>query len=158
MPLSNASSVQISQSPQQTANNFSELLTTATVGPVPSSEISSETTTNRINAVVWNVMPAMTEDLKNSIINFINSDPSGNVIAATNTSPRRKTIQFEFQGSPSNVYKFGEIGIFSIFLGYPSLIIGATTVFGSTQTINIGNQLNNLINNNSVQPNQFGSQ
>jgi hypothetical protein len=120
--------ININSSAQQTAQNFSELLPTSTVGPVQSSEISTSSTSNQVQAVVWQSVNEMTVDLQNAIINFINTDKDGNFIPNQNNQPRSKTITFEFQGSPSNVYKFGEIGTVSIFLGYPSLIISSNPI------------------------------
>lgn len=127
MPITNTN-ININSSTQQTAQNFAVLTPNATIGPVQSAEVSTSSTSNQVQAVVWESLTEMTTDLQNAIINFINTDKDGNFIPNQNNQPRSKTITFEFQGSPSNVYKFGELGTVSIFLGYPSLIISSNPI------------------------------
>lgn len=127
MPITNTN-ININSSAQQTAQNFAVLTPNATIGPVQSTEVSTSSTSNQVQAVVWESLTEMTTDLQNAIINFINTDKDGNFIPNQNNQPRSKTITFEFQGSPSNVYKFGELGTVSIFLGYPSLIISSNPI------------------------------
>jgi len=131
MPVSITNSTttfNINTSGQQTAQDFATLAPSGTIGPVQSTEVSNESTSSQVNAVVWESIPQMTLDLQNAIINFINTDKDGNFVPNQNNQPRSKTITFEFQGSPSNIYKFGEIGVVNIVLGYPSLIISSQQV------------------------------
>lgn len=138
MPVSITNSTttfNINTSGQQNAQDFAILAPSGTIGPVQATEVSTDSTSKQVNAVVWESIPQMTLDLQNAIINFINTDKDGNFIPNQNNQPRSKTITFEFQGSPSNVYKFGEIGTVNIVLGYPSLIISSTQV--QTQSFQI---------------------
>jgi hypothetical protein len=127
--------ININSAGQQTAQGFALLAPGSTIGPVQSTEVSTSSASNQVQAVVWDVIPQMTIDLQNAIIDFINTDKDGNFIPNQNNQPRSKTITFEFQGSPSNVYKFGELGTVNIVLGYPSLIISSQQV--QTQSFQI---------------------
>lgn len=149
MPVSltnSNSNININTSGVQSAQGFAVLAPGATIGPVQSTEVSTSSASNQVQAVVWEAIPQMTNDLKDAIINFINTDKDGNFIPNQNNQPRSKTITFEFQGSPSNVYKFGEIGTVDIVLGYPSLIIGTTT-FGTSQSFQIPSSVISTLSN-----------
>ena len=97
--------------------NFIELVPVAELGPLGQAE--STTTSPTVNAVVWTLVPTMTQDLKNAIVSFIDQDKTGNSIANNFFSGRSKVIEFEFQGTPSNIYQFGEIGVIQINMSYP---------------------------------------
>jgi hypothetical protein len=99
------------------ATDFVELVPVALLGPLGVAE--STTTKPNINAVIWSIVPNMTTDLKNAIISFIDKNKSGKSIVSSFFEGRKKVIEFEFQGTPSNIYKFGEIGILRINLSYP---------------------------------------
>ena len=99
------------------AVNFVELVPVASLGPV--GQAASTTTTPNVNAVIWSIVPNMTQDLKTAIIGFINKDKNGKTISQNLLEGRTKVIEFEFQGTPSNIYKFGELGLVTIKLSYP---------------------------------------
>ena len=96
--------------------NFIEVLPVAQIGPLGTAVTAA---TNTVNTVIWSAVPAMTEDLKNAIISFINQDKTGNSIQNNLFQGRTKVIEFEFQGLPSNIYQFGEIGVIQINMSYP---------------------------------------
>lgn len=97
--------------------NFVELIPVAELGPLGTAE--STTTTPSVNAVIWSIVPNMTQDLKNAIIGFIDQDKTGKTVISDFFSGRSKLIEFEFQGLPSNIYQFGEIGLIQINMSYP---------------------------------------
>lgn len=97
--------------------NFIELVPVALLGPYGTAQ--STVTTPSVNAVVWNIVPTMNQNLKNAIISFIDKNKSGKSIVSSFFSGRKKIIEFEFQGSPSTIYQFGEIGVLKINLSYP---------------------------------------
>ncbi len=101
--------------------NFIELVPTQYLGPTaPASALNAGTTTTpNVNVVLWNLVPQMTTDLQSAIIQFIDKDKSGNSVPIASNLPRNKTITFEFQGSPSNVYQFGNLGFINLILSYP---------------------------------------
>jgi len=96
---------------------FLELIPTQYLGPA--AQAAASTTTPNVNAVLWDLVPTMTADLKSAIIQFIDKDKSGKFVPNKASLGRTKTITFEFQGSPSKVYKFGELGLLNIILSYP---------------------------------------
>jgi len=97
--------------------NFVELVPVAELGPL--GQAMSTTAQTNVNAVLWSIVPNMTQDLKNAIISFIDKDKTGRSMANNSFEGRTKTIEFEFQGMPSNIYQFGEIGVLQIVLSYP---------------------------------------
>ena len=97
--------------------NFVELIPVAELGPL--GQALSTTTTPNVNAVIWSIVPNMTEDLKSAIISFIDQDKTGNSWVSNIFEGRTKTIEFEFQGLPSNIYQFGNIGLITINMSYP---------------------------------------
>lgn len=127
---------------------FLELVPTQSLGPA--AQASAATTTPNVNAVLWDLVPSMTNDLKTAIIQFIDKDKSGKFVPILANLGRTKTITFEFQGSPSKVYKFGELGLLNIILSYPPSA-KATTGLSSTANLNVsaktpgGPQLNTTI-------------
>ena len=120
--------------------NYVELIPVAELGPLGQAE--STTTPPSVNAVVWSIVPAMTQDLKNAIIAFIDQDKTGNSFLSNIFDGRTKTIEFEFQGLPSNIYQFGNIGLITINMSYPpgAAIVNTpiTQVFGNTITSSLG--------------------
>jgi hypothetical protein len=104
--------------------NFIELVPTQYLGPTAlasavNAGIAGTTTTPNVNVVLWNLVPQMTTDLQSAIIQFIDKNKSGNLVSIASNLPRTKTITFEFQGSPSNVYQFGNLGFINLILSYP---------------------------------------
>lgn len=112
--------------------NFLELVPTQYLGPA--AQAAAATTTPDVNAVLWNLVPTMTNDLKSAIIQFIDKDKSGKFVPNIASLGRTKTITFEFQGSPSKIYKFGELGLLNIVLSYPP---SAKSVTGLASTANV---------------------
>ena len=107
--------------------DFLELIPAAEIGPV--GQADSTTTSPTVNAVIWSLVPSMTQDLKNAIVGFINQDKTGNSSPITTFDGRSKIMEFEFQGTPSNIYQFGEIGLIKINMSYPpGSNIAATTL------------------------------
>lgn len=116
-----------------TETGFLELVPTQYLGPA--AQASAATTTPNVSAVLWDLVPSMTNDLKTAIIQFIDKDKSGKFIPISANLGRTKTITFEFQGSPSKVYKFGELGLLNIILSYPP---SAKAVTGLSSTGLVG--------------------
>lgn len=108
---------------------FLELIPTQILGPA--AQAAEATTTPNVNAVLWDLVPSMTNDLKTAIIQFIDKDKSGKFVSIKSNLGRTKTITFEFQGSPSKTYQFGELGLLNIVLSYPPSA-KATTGLSST--------------------------
>ena len=113
---------------------FLELIPTQYLGPA--AQASASTTTPNVSAVLWDLVPTMTADLKSAIIQFIDKDKSGKFVPIKANLGRTKTITFEFQGSPSKVYKFGELGLLNIILSYPPSA-KAVTGLGTTLNTNL---------------------
>jgi len=119
------------------STDFLELVPTQYLGPA--AQAAEANTTPDVSAVLWDLVPSMTNDLKTAIIQFIDKDKSGKFIPINANKGRTKTITFEFQGSPSKVYQFGELGLLNIILSYPP---GAK--------INVGNATTATINTNLI--------
>lgn len=101
---------------------FIELIPNVVLGPDPASTFvnqAAQTITPDVNVVIWDLINSMNDDLKAAIVQFIDKDKSGNFITNFSNLGRTKTITFEFQGTPSKIYQFGELGFLNLVLSYP---------------------------------------
>jgi hypothetical protein len=122
---------------------FFELVPNILLGPEPNNTFNTallpgaQTITPNVNVVIWDLVDSMNDDLKAAIIQFIDKDKSGSFVVNLASLGRTKTITFEFQGTPSKIYQFGELGFLNLVLSYPP---GAkfNLAGGTTNTI-VGN-------------------
>jgi hypothetical protein len=118
--------VDISESPRQTQNNFSEQQSALEIGPKTTTAAAGDAIStatpapSQINR--WQVITTADEGLKNALYDWINTKSDGVRVAPDTTNGRTKKLTFNFCGNLGKSIKPDEIGEFNLIFSYPPKI------------------------------------
>jgi hypothetical protein len=124
---------------REVESNYSEITRTRSLGPItqerePLEELANEAQ-ERVDLVNWQVMDSFDEGLRQSLIDWINTDRNGNINTIPEGSSRSKNMDFQFYGIPSkDTVGAGEIGDFNIQFKYTRSITIADSTNSSNQS------------------------
>jgi hypothetical protein len=123
--------VNIATQGRQISSNFSEQNPSRTIGPlatesaqVASNGESISVTDASLNSTIinWQPMSRFTEELKNAVIDWIDTTKEGVKVAHEGMQGRQKTMIFDFYGNATKSVKPGEIGQFNVIFSYPPTV------------------------------------
>lgn len=124
MPTSrgNNQTINISESPRSSEQNFTQQVPVESIGPrggTASGEDVAITTPAPVTVNKWKVMTTGDVGLKNAIYDFINTTKEGVRVTPNNINGREKRLVFNFYGTMGKSIKPGEIGEFEVVFSYP---------------------------------------
>lgn len=75
--------------------------------------------------VIWTPMTQFDEDLKNAVVDFIDTEKNGNKLSFDDKNGRTKTLPFTFFSETYKQLGSGEVGSFDLILKYPPTSVGS---------------------------------